>query len=254
MQIAFFDQLSAVFVNREMERAMAVEEYFEKVKNVILEYDDEAASGVAQEALDAGAGPMDIITKAVQPAMDVIGKMYDEGEVFLPELILAGDAATAILDTVVPHISIEDQEKAVTGTVVIGVMYGDNHDIGKNLVKALLQAYGFKVIDLGVDVTVKQFIETAEKENASIIASSTLITTSLPYQRQMIQLLNDSGRRDKFYVILGGGPVTPKWTTDIGADGYGNSAQDAVVLCRQLMSDGKRAPLAEPVIIGAVSH
>ena len=237
-----------------MERAMTVEEYFEKVKQTILEYDDEAAPGAAQEALDAGADPMEIITKAVQPAMDIIGKMYDDGEVFLPELILAGDAATNILDTVVPHISIEDQEKAVTGTVVIGVMYGDNHDIGKNLVKALLQAYGFKVIDLGVDVTVKEFVNTAEKENANIIASSTLITTSLPYQRQMIQLLNDSGRREKFFVTLGGGPVTPKWATDIGADGYGNSAQDAVELCRQLMSGGKQAPLAEPVVVGAVTH
>lgn len=230
------------------------EEYFDKVKKVILEYDDEAAAGVAQEAIDAGVDPMSVINKAVQPAMDVIGKQYDEGEVFLPELILAGDAATAILETVTPHISVDDQEKAVSGTVVIGVMYGDNHDIGKNLVKALLQAYGFKVIDLGVDVTVKQFIDTAEKENASIIASSTLITTSLPYQRQMIQLLNDSNRRDKFYVILGGGPVTPKWTAEIGADGYGNNAQDAVALCRKLMTDRAPAPLAEPVIIGAVSH
>ncbi|MBN1266623.1 MAG: corrinoid protein [Anaerolineales bacterium] len=233
---------------------MTVDEYFEKIKETILEYDDEAAPVAAQEALDAGVDPMDIITKAVQPAMDIIGKMYDEGEVFLPELILAGDAATNILDTVVPYISVEDQEKAVTGTVVIGVMYGDNHDIGKNLVKALLQAYGFKVIDLGVDVTVKEFISTAEKEKADIIASSTLITTSMPYQRQMIQLLKDSNRRDKFFVILGGGPITPKWTAEIGADGYGNNAQDAVALCSKLMSDGKNAPLDEPVIIGAVTR
>jgi 5-methyltetrahydrofolate--homocysteine methyltransferase len=184
--------------------------------------------------------------------MEVVGVRFKNCEIYVPEVLVSARAMHAGMEILEPLLAASGVK--ARGTFVVGTVKGDLHDIGKNLVKALLQAYGFKVIDLGVDVTVKEFVNTAEKENANIIASSTLITTSLPYQRQMIQLLQDSGRREKFFIILGGGPVTPKWATDIGADGYGNSAQDAVELCRELMSGGKKAPLDEPVVIGAVTH
>lgn len=233
---------------------MSHAELIQGVSSAITNFDDKEAKTKTLEALNAGVDPLELIKQSVQPAMDHIGKLYEDGEIYLPELILAGDAASAVLEAAVPRIAINDQAKAMRGTVVIGVMFGDNHDIGKNLVKALLQAYGFKVIDLGTDVPVKTFLDTALKENADIIASSTLITTSLPYQRQLIELLKASGNRDRFYVILGGGPVNPKWTKDIGADGYGNDAKDAVALCNKLVTEDLKPPLDHPVIVGAITR
>jgi len=150
------------------------------------------------------------------------------------------------------QLSAEDSAAAKKGTVLLGVMFGDNHDIGKNLVQAVLSANGYKVIDLGVNVSPKAFIEAAVKENADILASSTLITTSLPYQREMIELLKAMGKRNDYFVILGGGPVTPEWTTKIGADGYGRDAKDAVNLCNKLISGDYKPGLDEPIIENAL--
>ena len=178
-------------------------------------------------------------------------------DAFLPELILAGDAARAALDLIIPSISADDLEGSVQGTVVIGTIFGDAHDIGKNIVGAILAAHGIKVIDLGINVAPRQYIETALAENADIIAISSLITTSLPYHREVINNLRDRGEREKFFVIVGGGPVTAEWTAEIGADGYGRDAQDAAKVVTALLSglaEGQTAPLDEPVTVGALKH
>lgn len=236
---------------------MATQEILDGLKQAVFEGDEEDAASFADQAIDAGIAPMDIIKGGITPAMDDVGQAFEDGEAYLPELILAGDAARAALDLIIPNISTEDLDGAVQGTVVIGTIYGDAHDIGKNIVSAILAAHGIKVIDLGINVPAKQYIEAAIAENANIIAISSLITTSLPYHREVINTLTDRGERDKFFVIVGGGPVTAEWTAEIGADGYGRDARDAAIVCQKLLeglAEGKKAPLAEPVTVGALKH
>jgi len=234
---------------------MAAQEILDGLKAAVIEGEGEDAASFAEQAIDAEIKPMDIIKGAINPAMDIVGQDFEDGNAFLPELILAGDAARAALDVIVPTISADDLDGAVQGTVVIGTIFGDAHDIGKNIVSAILAAHGIKVVDLGINVPAKKYIEAALAEEAKIIAISSLITTSLPYQREVINTLIDRGEREKFFVIVGGGPVTPEWTAQIGADGYGRDARDAAVVVQELLQGlaaGKHAPLAEPVTIGAL--
>jgi methanogenic corrinoid protein MtbC1 len=225
------------------------ENLIKKLLDSIAAGDDEAdAAAIAKEALEAGVPAMDLVEQAVQPAMKIIGDRYDCGDAFLPELMLAGDAGIAVLDVLIPHLSAKDLEGAQTGTVILGTLAGDNHDIGKNLVGAMLSANGFKVVDIGIDVQAGDFLRAAAKEEAQIIAASTLLTTSLPYQRDIARLLVDSGNREKYFYIVGGGPTTGEWAKEIKADGYGFDANDAVKLCQQLMDMVVKAPLPEPII------
>lgn len=231
---------------------MTNNDLLEKLKRAVIEGDEALSLQYATETLTEGFKPLQVVNNAIQPAMDYVGDQFQNGEAFLPELIMAGDAATSALSVLMDELEASG-EKINKGTIVLGVMFGDNHDIGKNVVKAVLSANGFTVIDLGVNQHPKAFIETAIKEKADIIAASTLMTTSLPYQRELIALLNAMDIREDFFVVLGGGPVTPAWTKNIGADGYGRDARDAVELCTKLMTQGNRPPLAEPIIENPLS-
>ena len=233
---------------------MEDKEFIEKLSEAVAEGDEDDAAEYAERALAANIEPMLLVKQAIQPAMDVVGERFESGDAYLPELILAGDAARAALDKIIPQISAEDQDAAQQTTVVIGTLFGDNHDIGKNIVSAILAAHGFKVVDLGINVEPKTYVEAAAKEGAAIIAASTLITTSLPYQRHISQLLVDSGQRDKFFFIVGGGPVTPEWAQEIGADGYGRDANDAAAVCRKLVESGVKPPLEQALVEGALKR
>ena len=195
-----------------------------------------------------------LVKQAIQPAMDVVGERFESGDAYLPELILAGDAARAALDIIIPQISAEDQDAAQQTTVVIGTLFGDNHDIGKNIVSAILAAHGFKVVDLGINVEPKTYVEAAAKEGAAIIAASTLITTSLPYQRHISQLLVDSGQRDKFFFIVGGGPVTPQRAPANCADRDRPAAHHAAAVCRKRVESGVKPPLEQALVEGALKR
>ena len=229
---------------------MSYETLMDTIKQAVLEGEDGVAREKAEEAVRLGMEPLEIVKRSVQPAMDLIGEQYRDGEVYLPELVLAGDAAKAVMDVVMAQL--EGQGVAQKGKVVLGVVYGDNHDIGKNLVMAVLAANGFRVVDLGVNTSPKAFIEAAIREQADIIAMSTLITTSMPYQRQVIETLKAMGKREEFYCIVGGGPITPEWTEKVGADGYGRDAKDAVALCNRLMESGIRPPFDKPILENAL--
>jgi methylmalonyl-CoA mutase cobalamin-binding domain/chain len=233
---------------------MEKEELIKRLSEAVVEGDEEAAAEVAGQAIAANIEPMVLVKQAIQPAMDIVGKQFECGDAYLPELILAGDAARAALDQIIPHVSTEDGSAAEQGTVVIGTLFGDNHDIGKNIVSAILAAHGFKIVDLGINVQPREYIESALAAGAKIIAASTLITTSLPYQRQIAQTLRDSGHRHQFYFIVGGGPVTPEWAAEIGADGYGRDANDAAAVCRKLLASGLKPPLDKPIVEGALKR
>jgi trimethylamine corrinoid protein len=236
---------------------MTKEDLINQLRKAVIAGDEVAACTAAQSLLDETVPPLEIIKQAITPALDEIGNDFENGNAYLPELMLAGDAARAALDLIVPEIGSDEADQAVRGTVVIGTIFGDAHDIGKNIVIALLAAYGWKIIDLGTNVPVRDYVEAAVKENADIVAISSLITTSLPYQREIIAQLKDRGLRDRFFVILGGGPVTPEWTEQIGADGYGRDAKDAAMLATRLLevkAGGGHPPMEKPIVIGALQH
>lgn len=218
-----------------------METYFEKIANSIYEGEDESVVELVRQALEAGADPEDIINKGGVAGLERLGQAFDEMEAFLPELMLGGEAMHSLLETVKPYLqnSIED-----TGaTVVLGCAQGDLHDIGLNLVATQLAVGGFNVINLGTDVSVAKFIQTAKDNNAKIIGVSSLLTTSAYYQEELIKKLEKDNLRDNFKVIVGGGPITPEWTTKIGADGYSRTAAQAVTLCKKLLSESTDTPI-----------
>jgi methylmalonyl-CoA mutase cobalamin-binding domain/chain len=231
----------------------------EQLSNLVKELEQAILAGSEEEAIKltkkaveriTDQDSVDLISCAIQPALNQIGDKFQSGDIYLPELMLSGYAAQAAIEIILSLVpSLEGVQK---GTVVIGTPSGDMHDIGKNIVGALLTAYGYKLVDLGVDVSPNEFVRAAQKEKAEIIATSTLLSTCLPYQREIINLLKDMNCREDFYVICGGGPVTPEWVSEIKADGYGREANDAVSLCNALMSHQIAPPLASPQIYGAL--
>lgn len=222
-----------------------------EVADAVVSGDEERARVSTKAALDAGVEPVKVMQVGVAEGMTRIGKLFQDFEVFLPDLMLAADAGKACLDIVMPLMASSDAGNTSLGKVVLGTVVGDVHDIGKNLVGAVLAASGFEVCDLGVDVAAMDFVKKAEEIGATIIGMSSLLTTSLPYQQDVLSYLNDMGIRDKYYVIVGGGPVTPEFAMDIKADGYARLATEAVDLCQQLVKSGKTPPLDSPIVIGA---
>jgi methylmalonyl-CoA mutase cobalamin-binding domain/chain len=189
------------------------------------------------------------IQKAIKTASQAIrevGQKFETGEAFLPDLMIAGKKMERCMAVFRPHIEIDDESSA-GGRIVIGSVTGDIHDIGKNLVSTMLSVGGFEVVDLGVDVPAMEFIKAAKKEGADVIALSSLMTTTLPYQREVLDLLREMGLRDKYFVVIGGGPVTPEFAQDVGADGFAENAALAVSLCTTLMTSGK-PPAVETVV------
>jgi methylmalonyl-CoA mutase cobalamin-binding domain/chain len=231
---------------------MTNQELIDALRQVIVDGDEDQASLLAKAALDGGIDPQQLIKEAITKPMEDIGKLFQDGDLFLPELIMVGDAARAASDVIVPHISVENLDASTGGTVVIGTIQGDMHDIGKNIVAAYLMAIGFKVKDLGTDVTPKDFVRAAIDERADVVAISTLLSTTQPLFANIVKTLVDSGNREKLYVVVGGGPVTPEWAAEIGADGYGRDAGDAAELIRQVLNSGKKPPFDKPLVLGAL--
>jgi 5-methyltetrahydrofolate--homocysteine methyltransferase len=196
--------------------------------------DDEAAGALAQQAVDAGTAPQEIFDSCVVPVLEDIGEQFSRLEIFLPEMILAGDAAKAVMGVLEPVLEEMQAGTMMLGKVVIGTAAGDVHDIGKNMVAAMLEVNGFKVVDLGTDVSPRDFLKTARSEEVDIIAISSLLTTSLPYMKDVLAVLQETGEK-RFKVMLGGGPVTADWASDMGADGYGKDAAEAVTAAKELV-------------------
>jgi len=204
------------------------------LKNAVLTYDEDAAKKAAEAAVNANLDPMDAI-RSLSGAISEVGERFHRQEIFLPHVVMAADAMQAAVDIIHQSMSSEDVRKSILGTVVVGTVEGDLHDIGKNIVMMMLVAAGFEVIDLGRDVKVDDFIRRAREVNADLIAVSSLMTTTMPYQREVIEELRRLNLRDKFKVIIGGGPVTQGWADTIGADGYGEDASEAVNVVKRLL-------------------
>ncbi|HHW40640.1 MAG TPA: hypothetical protein GXX19_05740 [Syntrophomonadaceae bacterium] len=192
---------------------------------------------LADEVIANKINPIDAIQKGGVDGLKKLGDAFENLEAFLPELMAGGEAMKLLINKLTPYL--ESDKSALEGTVVIGTVKGDLHDIGKNLVATQLAVNGFNVIDLGVDVSNNKFIEEAEANKADIIALSSLLTTSAYYIQEFIERLEKDGLRSKYKIIVGGGPIEPEWAREIGADGYSRTAVGAVKVCKELMKQDK---------------
>ena len=207
-----------------------------------LEDVEEAARAVVESGIDIN----DAIHAATE-AIRSVGDCFEAGDIYLPELMIAGRKMERCMSVLRPHIKAAGSS-VQGGRIVIGTVSGDIHDIGKNLVATMMAVRGFDIMDLGVNVPPLKFVHAAKDAGADIIALSSLMTTSLPYQQEVIDVLKETGLRDRFYVIVGGGPVTPEFAESIGADGWAENAAAAARLCEMLMISGEKPPLAKTVV------
>jgi 5-methyltetrahydrofolate--homocysteine methyltransferase len=192
------------------------------------------AKTVTTNALAEGAEPQDILNKFMIPAMDEVGRRFETNEYFVPELLIAARAMKGALEIIKPKL-VATGAKPI-GKVAIGTVKGDLHDIGKNLVAAMLEGGGFEIIDLGVDVTPEKFIGAVKDKGANVIALSALLTTTMPSMKTTIEGLKEAGIRSQVKVMIGRAPVTQKYADEIGADGYSDNASAAVALARKLVA------------------
>ena len=209
------------------------EEVFQNMRSSIINYNPEAAKSAAGEVLDFGLDPVEAIEAGFAEPIRQLGEAFDRMEIFLPELVIAADAMKAGLEVLEENIAAGGGQLEKKGVVVIGTVEGDIHEIGKTIVMVLLQANGYKVIDLGVSVPVPRFIQAAEENKADVIAMSALLSTTMLFQRDVCELLRNKGIKEKYFVIIGGAPCTSDWSDEIGADGFAPDGLSAVHLLDQ---------------------
>lgn len=208
------------------------EEYFQQLSDAVVDMDEEKAAALAAAVIERGIDAFEAIDKGLSDGMARVGVLYEEEEYFIPELLLCAEAMYAGLEVLKPHLKTNGENK---GKIVIGVIEGDTHDIGKNIVKMMLETTGYQLIDLGRDVPPQKFVAAAKVEQAQMIAMATLMSTTMEGMAQVIRLLEAESIRDLFKVIVGGGPVSAAFARRIGADGYAANATEAVRVAKELL-------------------
>ena len=214
---------------------MEKDQILENLASAIVDGDENMAIENAKAALGQRMDPLETVESGLSKGMDQIGDQFGKGEVFLPELLMAANAFKAAMEILKPELEAQKMKTAQPGTVLIGTVKGDVHNIGKDIVSTVLETKGFEVVDLGVDNDTLSLIQEADKAKADVIALSCLMTTTMPAQREFIEVLEEMNMRDKYFVIVGGGPVTQEWADEIKADGYGESAVQAPILVNELL-------------------
>lgn len=209
-------------------------EMYEKLAQAVIEGEPDDAEELAKQALDRGLDPLTCVNEGLTKGIQQVGALFASGEYFLPELIIGAEAMKRALAVLEPAMA-GDQSREVVGTVVIGTVEGDMHEIGKTLVGTMLIANGFKVIDLGVDLSADKFVAAVKENNADIVGASALLTTTMLQQKKIIEALAAEGLSDKVKVMVGGAPVTESYALEIGADGYAEDAISAVDLAFRLV-------------------
>ncbi len=208
-------------------------EDLQKLYDAIVDGDAKTSKALATQAMEAGLDPKKLLDEYMIPAMNEVGRRFETNEYFVPELLIAARAMKQALEVIKPALVATGAEPV--GKVAIGTVKGDLHDIGKNLVAAMLEGGGFEIIDLGVDVAPEKFIHAVKEKGADIVALSALLTTTMPSMKTTIEQLEQAGIRNQVKVMIGGAPVTQKYADEIGADGYSDNASGAVTLARKLM-------------------
>lgn len=211
------------------------------MNDIILNLKKEVLRGEAvkikelvRKAIDQGLAPLEMLEKALRPAMEEVGKKFENLEIFLPDMMKAADAMKAGIEILRPYLDSGNVD-IKKGLILLGTVEGDVHEIGKNIVRVMLEGVGFKVIDLGYDVPVLTFVEKVKELDPDIVAMSALMTTTMVHMPRVIKALQERDLKKKVKVIVGGAPVLPDWAEKIGADGYGENAGEAVNLVRRLV-------------------
>jgi corrinoid protein of di/trimethylamine methyltransferase len=217
------------------------QEIADSLANALTLGDKEAAEKTTQHALDQGIQPLSIVQEVIVPTLTEVGRQFEELEIFLPELMAAGEAGNACTALIEQAILKSGNQMQREGIVVIGTVKGDIHDIGKNIVASLLKAHGYKVIDLGKDVPAARFIDEAEANQADVIAGSALMSITRAGARDVADLLRDRGLKDKYRYIVGGGSITQEYADEIGANGFSETGGGAVELVKFLMKNKRGA-------------
>jgi corrinoid protein of di/trimethylamine methyltransferase len=215
---------------------MADADHFDKLKQSIIDQDEDQVLDAVNAALADGVEAKAIIDQGLLPGLNVIGEQFECEDIFLPELMQAALAFQSAMTVLEPKIKEAGAEGDKKGVIVLGTVKGDLHSIGKNILKLLYETSGYEVYDLGIDVDLFSFINKAKEVNADIIAISALLTTTLVGQRDVIDALKDAGDRDKYKVLIGGGATTQEWADTIGADGWAATAYEAVTVSAKLVS------------------
>ena len=205
----------------------------ESIYQAVLEGDAEEAASQVQAGLDAGIAPSDILNKGCIAAMGEVGRLFEEGEMFVPEMLIAARAMQAGMTILKPHLA--EGEITSAGKVIVGTVAGDLHDIGKNLVGMMMEGAGFEIVDLGTDVSAEKFVNALREHKADIIGMSALLTTTMPSMTATIEALTEAGLRDQVKVLVGGAPVTQAFADEIGADGFAPDASSATRVAKALL-------------------
>ncbi len=206
---------------------------FSNLHDTILNGDAAAAVTEARRLLDSGALPMALINQGISPALAEVGRLFEEGEYFVPEMLMAAMATKEVFTLLRPLLAQEGTPSK--GCVVLGAVRGDLHDIGKNLVAAMLEGAGFEIVDLGVDVPPEKFIAAIKEKRAPILGLSALLTTTLPAMEAVVEAFGEAGMRDQVKIMVGGAPVTSEYAASIGADGYAENAAASIKLALRLL-------------------
>jgi 5-methyltetrahydrofolate--homocysteine methyltransferase len=210
-----------------------MEPVIKEIYDSILNGQQKVSSAKVQEALDQGINPADILNDGMVAAMAEVGRLFEEGEYFVPEMLIAARAMQSGLAVLKPRLAAADVKSS--GKVIAGTVKGDLHDIGKNLVCMMLEGAAFEIVDLGSDVSPEKFVEAVRTSGADIVAMSALLTTTMPNMKVTIEALKAAGLRDKVKVMVGGAPLTDQYAREIGADGYSSDASRAVALAKSLV-------------------
>lgn len=216
---------------------MIDEKLLEEAKQSVIDGDKELALELAQKGIDAGADPGELIEKGFVPGIMEIGDLFEDGEVFLPEVMMAADAIKEAVAVLNAEIEARGDKKENAAKVVLATVEADLHDIGKGIVASIMVANGFEVIDLGRDVPSEKIVQTAIENNADVIGTSALLTTTMTHQEEIEKMLEEKGLKGKIKTIVGGAPVTVRWQDKIGADGFGETAAESIRLVNQFIAE-----------------
>jgi 5-methyltetrahydrofolate--homocysteine methyltransferase len=211
-----------------------MEPIVKEIYDAVLNGDNKSIAGKVQSALDGGNDPALVLNEGMVAAMAEVGRLFEAGEYYVPEMLIAARAMQTGLAVLKPSL-VKSNFKS-TGKVLIGTVKGDLHDIGKNLVSMMLEGAAFEIVDLGTDVSPEKFVDAVKTNDADLIAMSALLTTTMPNMKTTIEALKQAGLREKVKVMIGGAPVTSKYAEDIGADGYAPDASKAVSLAKSLVA------------------
>jgi corrinoid protein of di/trimethylamine methyltransferase len=214
----------------------AVTNFIEQCADAVLKGDRDTASRLAREALDRRLDPVEVLEKGFAIGIREAGRLWEAGDYFLPELAFSAEAMKAAVELLRPALVGPSLHATTRGTVIIGTIQGDIHDIGKTLVGTMLAANGYRVVDLGADVAYGRFVDEARNEGADLVCMSALLTTTMLGQKEVIRLLREAGLRDRVRVLVGGAPTSGEWAGEIGADGYADNAVEAVHVADQLLA------------------